>query len=128
MKYLLILLASASTALAQPTPQLLAAIRTVESHGDDSLVGDNGKAIGPFQIWRAYWLDACQYDPSLKSGKYEDCFNYDYARRVVIAYLSRYGKGKTDEQLARIHNGGPSGHKKSSTLKYWKKVKKELDT
>ena len=32
----------------------------------------------------------------------------------------------TYEVYARIWNGGPDGWKKRSTLKYWKKVKKEL--
>ena len=128
MKYLLILIASASTALAQPSSQLLDAIRTVESQNDPNVPdGDGGKAIGQYQIWYAYWLDACEYDPSLKARGYAACRTDEaYARRVVIAYLTRYGKGKTDEQLARIHNGGPSGHRKSSTLKYWKKVQKEM--
>lgn len=106
--------------------KLLDAIRQVESNGDDSAVGDKGKAIGPYQIWKDYWKDACEYDPSLKSGTYEDCFDPSYAKRVVIAYLSRYGKGKSADDLVRIHNGGPSGHKKSSTKAYLAKIRREL--
>lgn len=126
-----------SVCLAQPsakpkpaalTDQLLDAIRFVESTDDPNVKdGDNGKAIGPYQIWRAYWVDACAYDPSLRSGRYEDCRDERYARRVVIAYLSRYGKGKNAQELSRIHNGGPSGHRKSATKKYWAKIQRALE-
>ena len=108
------------------TPDLLTAIRQVESNGNDNAVGDNGKAIGPYQIWYSYWKDAVEYDKTL-GGCYEDCYKPEYARRVVIAYLSRYApKNATAQDLARIHNGGPKGYKNSKTIKYWNKVKKEL--
>jgi soluble lytic murein transglycosylase-like protein len=108
------------------TPKLLAAIRQVESGGNDNAVGDQGRAIGPYQVWEIYWKDAVEYDKTI-GGSYKDCYNPEYAKRVVIAYLSRYApKNATAEDLARIHNGGPSGHKKSATIKYWKKVEKEM--
>ena len=109
------------------TDALLDAIRFVES-GDRVNVpdGDNGRAIGPYQIWKSYWQDACEYDPSLKTRGYEACREEAYARRVVIAYMSRYGRGKSAEELARIHNGGPKGHRKSATVEYWAKVEKRL--
>jgi hypothetical protein len=87
--------------------------------------GDNGKAIGPFQIHKAYWQD------SGVRGSYSQCTNYDYSLKVVTAYLNRYApdavKSNDFEKLARIHNGGPQGHKKQATLGYWAKVKKALD-
>ena len=107
--------------------RLLNAIRFVESGNNDSAVGDNGNAIGPYQIWRSYWKDAVEYDPTI-GGKYEDCFNRDYAERIVNAYMDRYanerrlGRTPTFEDIARIHNGGPNGHKKRATIKYWEKV------
>jgi hypothetical protein len=107
--------------------ELLDAIKQVESGGRANVVGDGGKAIGPYQIHRSYWVDACAYDPALAAGKYSDCFNEQYARRVVKAYLRRYGRGKSDEQLARIHNGGPNGHRKSATVGYWNKVQRQMD-
>jgi hypothetical protein len=98
----------------------------VESGGKDDAVGDGGKAIGAFQIHKVYWQDAVAHDPSI-GGKYEDCFDREYARKIVRAYMDRYAPANaTDEQVARIHNGGPRGHKKSATVKYWNKVKKEL--
>jgi hypothetical protein len=43
------------------------------------------------------------------------------------ATQKRLGRSPTYEDIARIHNGGPSGHKKSATDGYWLKVKKELE-
>lgn len=105
---------------------LLDAMYTVESNRGRVLVGDEGKAIGPYQIWRAYWQDAVEFDKTI-GGKYEDCMNKAYAEKIVRAYWKRYApKGATIEQLARIHNGGPRGHLNANTIKYWNKIKKEL--
>jgi hypothetical protein len=34
---------------------------------------------------------------------------------------------KDFETLARIHNGGPRGHKNPATVGYWNKVRKNLN-
>lgn len=101
------------------------ALRIVESNDGKNLIGDNGKAIGPYQIWHVYWKDAVEYDPSI-GGSYKDCMNEAYARKVVTAYLNRYAKNKSIEDCTRIHNGGPKGHTKQATVKYWSKVKENL--
>lgn len=107
--------------------QLLDAMYTVESNRGLILVGDGGKAIGPYQIWKAYWQDAVEFDKSI-GGEYQDCMKKAYAEKIVRAYWKRYApKGATIEQLARIHNGGgPRGHLNPNTIKYWNKIKKEL--
>lgn len=105
----------------------LDAIEQVESRGRCDLVGDGGKAIGPLQIWRSYWSDACEFAPNLKKCGYEACTDPIYARRVALAYLARY-RAASPEQMARIHNGGPKGASKKSTLEYWKKVRARLTT
>ena len=123
----------AITTLAQADvpPRLLDAIRIVESGGNDNAGGDGGNAIGPYQIWRNYWKDAVDHDPSI-GGKYEDCFDQKYAEKIVNAYMDRYaiprrlGHDPTFEDIARIHNGGPNGHRKKATVSYWEKVQKEL--
>lgn len=125
-----VLLLSMILAVASPaqqvSPEFLAAIRQVESHGNDKAVGDGGKAIGPYQIWHSYWKDATEFDKTL-GGSYQDCYDPAYAARVVRAYMARYApKGASLETLARIHNGGPKGHQKEATLAYWAKVQKEL--
>ena len=113
-----------TVAAAQPSERLLDAIRQVESGGRD-LTGDGGKAIGPYQIHRRYWQDAVRLDPSL-GGTYNDCRREQYARRVVRVYLAHYGKGKSNEDMARIHNGGPTGHRKRATVGYWTKIRRVL--
>ena len=131
---LLGLFLAVATALASPPPadydvdRILTAIRTVETgdHPDPAnAVGDKGKAIGPYQIHRVYWQDAIDFDPSI-GGVYTDCKNEAYARKIVIAYLTRYCKNWNDETVSRIHNGGPKGASKTSTVKYWNKVKNNL--
>jgi len=130
MKHLITLVLSftaATSAFAQVPEsdmvRLLAAIKQVESGGNPNAVGDQGKALGAFQIWECYWQD------SKISGCYQDCKDPKYAEYVVRAYLARYapkGKTVTLEMLARIHNGGPRGYLKPATLKYWLKIQKVL--
>ena len=108
------------------TREFLAALRQVESSGNDKAVGDNGNAIGAYQIWQNYWRDAVEFDKTI-GGKYADCYDRQYSERVVVAYLNRYApEGASWEILARIHNGGPKGYKIKATEEYWQKVKREL--
>lgn len=108
--------------------QILVAIRHVESgtcpRRGARAVGDGGRAIGPYQIHRSYWQD------SRVPGRFEDCFDATYARKVVMSYWQRhcpYALQTLDAQvLARVHNGGPSGFRKVSTANYWRRVEREL--
>jgi hypothetical protein len=115
--------------------RFLPALARVESNNNPKAVGDNGAAIGMYQIHRCYWQDAIEFDKTL-GGRYEDCFDPEYAERVVRAYLKRYAPADaTVEQLARIHNGGCNILKKQhskkakdkkawdNTTKYWNKIK-----
>jgi hypothetical protein len=101
------------------------ALNAVEASGrDGAIVGDGGRALGPYQIHRAYWLD------SRVPGSYQDVTNRAYAERVVSAYLRRYAPSAVvagDYQtMARIHNGGPAGASKAATLPYWRKVQSHI--
>ena len=100
-------------------------------------VGDGGTSFGPYQIRRAYYSDAVQYNPRLQDGgkSFENVHgpgSYVYSERVIQAYMDRYatearlGHTAMNEDIARIHNGGPNGYKRDSTLGYWEKVKKHL--
>jgi hypothetical protein len=133
IKFLLVLVLAIfaiSASAAEVPADFLHAINMVEGSGKRSNVkpGDNGKAIGPFQIHKAYWQDAVEHRKI--GGKYEDCQNYEYSVKVVNAYMNRYAfyyiKSGNYEAMARIHNGGPKGYAKSSTLEYWQKVEKFL--
>ncbi len=108
--------------------EILTALRKVETGGERNegrhATGDGGVAIGPYQIHRAYWIDA------RLPGRFEDCRDPRYARAVVIAYWRRYcpkALVELDAQtLTRVHNGGPDGHREDCTLKFWRKVDREL--
>ena len=128
----LLVLASPAFALTDKEfNDVLRAIRVVESNNNPDAVGDNGNAIGVYQIWRTYWTDATEF--SGIGGTYRDCFKPEYADKIVRAYMKRYatkrrlGREPTQEDIARIHNGGPNGYKKTATLKYWDKVKAVLE-
>ena len=108
------------------------ALISVESGGNDSAVGDNGKAFGCLQLHSAYVQDASEL--AGLDWKHEDAFDRTKAIAITMAYMARYateerlGRVPTFEDWARIHNGGPNGYKKSATDKYWKKVKTEFLT
>lgn len=110
---------------------ILDAIRQVETGAEAdpaNAVGDGGAALGPYQIHKIYWVDAVEHDPSLVANgeTYNNVRNQAYAEKVVLAYWARYAPSWDAQTLARIHNGGPKGHRKTSTLGYWTKVKEEL--
>lgn len=119
--------------LIQPRPRseygtLFNAIRQVESGGELTpyAVGDNGRSIGPYQISYGYWLDAYRADNSI-GGTWAMVVDGNYAEQVILAYWNRHApKNATWEVLARIHNGGPSGHSKPETQRYWERVVKYL--
>ena len=108
---------------------LVDAIHQVETSGRlGPIKGDGGAALGPLQIHKACWIDA-----NMPDGSYADCADLKYAKRVFARYMARYaterrlGRPVTDQDRARIWNGGPNGYKKSATVKYWLKVRKELN-
>jgi hypothetical protein len=109
------------------TRAILDAIRTVETGGErdpDSAIGDGGRALGAYQIHRAYWLDATASDPALRALGYESVTDRAIAERVVLAYLTRYAPRWDLDTVSRIHNGGPKGHLRASTKDYATKVAK----
>ena len=111
--------------------KLLAAMCEVESNGDCSKVGKVGE-LGCYQIRECFWIDALEHDPDI-GGEYEDVIDREYAEKVIYAFWDRYateerlGRPVTDEDRARMHNGGPNGYKKTATVKYWNKIKAIYD-
>ncbi len=104
---------------------LLDAIAHVESNNNPDAVGDNGRALGAYQIHRRYWQDGTRILGV--EWKYREARDPHKARQIVRAYLRHYGKGKGLLDMARIHNGGPNGHKKKATLVYSRKVETVLE-
>jgi hypothetical protein len=123
---LTILFITATTATADLPAGFIDALHRVETGGRlGAVIGDGGAARGPLQIHRGYWKDAVEYDRSL-GGRYQDVADLRYAAKVVDAYMRRYApdayREGDCEKMARIHNGGPAGHRKQATVLYWRKV------
>ena len=106
---------------------LLAAIRQVESKGDDNAVGDGGDSIGPYQIQLPYWTDG-----GGDAGRYRlDAWFADRCTPIILGYWRRYCPralaGGDLQTLARTHNGGPKWHatpkRRAATAEYWRKVR-----
>ena len=122
--------------LAGNEARLLDAIWFVESGcRNGPIKGDGGNALGPMQIWRAFWQDAVEF--SGQGGKYEDVADIVYAKKTVSNYWKRYciarrvGGEPTIWHAAVMVNGGPNAHKASGTkeanlVKYWNKVWKRF--
>lgn len=108
---------------------LLRAIAAVESGGNDHAVGDDGRAVGRYQITPIYLADVNRIAGT--DYTLSDRTDPVKSAEMVKIYLAHYGKryrritGRqiTAEVLSRIHNGGPDGWRKQKTEKYWRKVK-----
>ena len=108
-----------------PMDRLLDAIAMVESHNQPTATGDGGRAVGMYQIHRAYWMEGTRILGV--DWAYYDARDPEKARQVVRAYLCHYGQGRSLLDLARIHNGGPRGWEKAATLTYAYKIKQILN-
>tara|TARA_E500000318_G_C3412424_1_gene154121 strand:+ start:50 stop:391 length:342 start_codon:yes stop_codon:yes gene_type:complete len=99
----------------------------VESNCNPNAVGDDLKSIGILQMQEAYVQDAAEF--AGEDWAHMDALDELTAIHIFRAYMNRYateerlGQPVTLEDIARIHNGGPNGYKKKSTIPYWNKVK-----
>ena len=105
--------------------RLFAAIRQAESGGDDLAVGDGGKSVGPYQCGRLAWIDGGGRVTGGLDGWPQMAYDRKATEAVMLRYWARYG-AVTDEQKARIWNGGPRGMSKESTKAYWARVQREI--
>ena len=135
MKTLIIagLLALASSAQAALSPHLVPALIQVESSGRDNAIGDNGRAVGCLQIHPILVDDVngiLARRGSSTRYTLADRLNRQKSVEMLTVYLENYGqrlgRAATEQDLARIWNGGPSGWKRSSTIRYWAKVSSKL--
>jgi len=120
---------------------LIKAVSMVENQaGDPEAVGDKHlehKAYGLLQIRQMYLDDANRFAGKKVFQKWgvdkltlQDMKDKEKAEWVFTIYLSYYGnvytkktgKKPTVKVYARIHNGGPNGWKKDSTLAFAEKV------
>lgn len=116
-----------------PTDEaLIKALIAVESEGNDNAIGDkhlSDKAYGCLQIRRPVCVDVnrvygTNYSPMAMLGN--RALSIEVFRKYVIIY-----KCITDEDKARVWNGGPSAKRIGSTQYkatngYWLKVKAKL--
>jgi hypothetical protein len=103
------------------------AICTVESNNRADAVGDGGRALGPGQLHRIYVDDANRI-LGRKAFTYRDRLDREQSRRMFEIVSLHYARDGGPEQWARIHNGGPSGPAKKTTIPYWIKVRSVLQS
>lgn len=102
-------------------------LATIESNQNPGAVGDNFEALGMLQMHPGYVRDAAEF--ANENWKHINALDELTTIRIFRAYMNRYateerlGRPVTLEDIARIHNGGPNGYKKKSTIPYWNKVK-----
>jgi len=87
-----------------------------------------------YQIRRIYWADVNRisgmnwHGSSYRDMVYFKAIAEDYINAFWDYYGDRYtkrtGKPVTAEVLARMHNGGPDGWRKTATASYWRRVRK----
>lgn len=103
---------------------LISALIAVESGGQDMAIGDGNRARGPLQIHKAVVEDVNRFAGT--SYSWQGMTNRVAARQVCYLYLQRYAKGSSNEEAARIWNGGPTGPSKTATKAYWARVNREI--
>ena len=143
--------------LVKTFDNLLDGIMQVESGGDPWAVGDDGEAVGAYQIHKIYVDDVNRITKSwgIKArGGYAERYDKEVSRIMVEIYLRHYTKNliRFDdmsyyELCARIHNGGPDGWRRdpewfvrnrgytleqaetkiANTKAYWLKVKDAME-
>lgn len=110
--------------------KLVLALISIESGGNEFACGDGGEAYGILQLHKEYVQDAAEH--AGYSWVHDSAWDPIASVAILNAYMQRYAtsdrllRDVTAEDIARIHNGGPDGYKKESTILYWKKVQAEL--
>ena len=106
------------------------AIETVESGGDPKAWKKDEDARGIIQIRPIYVADANRI-LGVERFKHDDAFDpvkaWQMFEVVTSHYIRAYGYADTFETRARIHNGGDKGPTRKSTLKYWRRVREEME-
>ena len=115
--------------------KLVDAMIKVESGGDDWAVGDKhliDKAYGCLQIRKPCVDDVNRvykttYTAQGMLGNRRASLDVFDKYLAIYATEKRLGRPVTDQDRARIWNGGPTGWKRSTTEGYWTKVNKHLN-
>lgn len=121
---ILILLILAGGCRADLHP-LFDAIAHVESGNDPNAYNEAERAAGLYQLRPIYVADVNRIVGE-KRFTLDDRWNQAKSEAMMLIYWRHYCPGASWEVMARIHNGGPKGHKKPQTKQYWRKVQKHL--
>jgi hypothetical protein len=123
------------TVLTPTWDDFVNAVIFVESSGRDSVVGDNGRAVGCLQI---HPIMVREVNRKLKKWNapytysLEDRYDREKSIEMFEIIAEQYDccedkmKMKFFEEVARRWNGGPKGMNKKSTIPYWERVKLHL--
>lgn len=110
--------------------ELIQALIMVESSGNNSAYNEKEDAVGCLQIRRVMVKDVnriLKKQGKDKQFKLKDRWDCDKAVEMFEIYTDYYHPDADDETIARGWNGGPGGHKKQATEKYWSKVRSHID-
>ena len=115
--------------------RLINAIIYVESRGNESAIGDRGKAIGCLQI---HPICVREVNRILRKNDIPKVYTkqdrYSRAKSIEmfeimaeqVVYCRELSFEEFCEIVARKWNGGPKGHHKKATIKYWEKVREAM--
>ena len=104
--------------------RLLDALAVVESNNDCNAVGDKENAVGILQIWPIMVKDVNRI--SGKSYTLKDRYSKQKSYEMCRIFLNNYCKNMSDYNKSRCWNGGATGYKKKSTIKYGQKVMAQM--
>lgn len=106
---------------SQKQIKIIKAIAIKESNNNPKAINHSTNAVGVVQITPIVVKDLNRiYKTSFKlSDRYDRFKSY----RMFCLYQDNYNPSWNLERAARIWNGGPNGHKKKSTKKYYIDVK-----
>jgi hypothetical protein len=109
---------------------IMNAIMEVESNNNDSAYRANEDAVGCLQIRKCMVNDVNRILKRRKSTlkfTYNDRWSRDKSIYMFEIYCNYYGL-KTAEEIARCWNGGPRGINNPATVRYWNKVKDQINS
>lgn len=100
---------------------LFDALFFVESSFDYLEYNQEEEAAGILQI-RPIMIEDVNRIAGYEKYTLNDRWSIVTSKKIFLDYQQKYNPEMDYEKAARCWNGGPTGHKKSSTIKYWNKV------
>lgn len=106
-------------------PLLLSALIQVESGGNDQARGRHGE-LGALQIKSIMVRDVNRIMGTHYA--HQQVTNRAISIFIAESYFAHYGKHLSDENLARLWQGGPKALRRSSSRAYGRRVMRELQS